>query len=154
MDSRAKRDGRPIEEIGQYHPKSDPSVIIIDSERAQYWLGVGAQPSEPVVALLKRTGDWQKFTGDTSPSGITVAPPKPDKADLFNKALAEADGEPLVSAISKGKKSSKKAEPEEVAVEAATEVVAEAPAAEQVADVASVTEEPAVEAAPEVAEAE
>ncbi|MDN6625189.1 MAG: 30S ribosomal protein S16, partial [Acidipropionibacterium jensenii] len=64
MDSRTKRDGRAIEEIGQYHPKSDPSIISIDSERVQYWLGVGAQPSVAVVALLKRTGDWQTFTGD------------------------------------------------------------------------------------------
>ena len=63
MDSRAKRDGRAIEEIGQYHPKADPSVIVIDSERVQYWLGVGAQPSETVLALLKVTGDWQKFKG-------------------------------------------------------------------------------------------
>ena len=69
MDSRAKRDGRAIEEIGQYHPKADPSVIVIDSERVQYWLGVGAQPTEAVVALLKRTGDWQKFTGDFSAPG-------------------------------------------------------------------------------------
>jgi small subunit ribosomal protein S16 len=91
MDSRTKRDGRAIEEIGQYHPKSDPSVIKIDSERAQYWLGVGAQPTEAVVALLKRTGDWQTFTGDTSASGVTPQPTRPDKDELFNAALAEAD---------------------------------------------------------------
>src|SRR5215211_2663016 len=60
-DSRTKRDGRAIEEIGKYHPKNDPSLIEVDSERAQYWLSVGAQPSEAVVALLKRTGDWQKL---------------------------------------------------------------------------------------------
>ena len=94
MDSRTKRDGRAIEEIGQYHPKSDPSVIEIDSERVQYWLGVGAQPTEAVVALLKRTGDWQKFTGDTSPSGVTPQPERPNKDDLFNAALAEADEAP------------------------------------------------------------
>lgn len=62
-DSRAKRDGRVIEEIGKYHPTEEPSLIDIDSERAQYWLGVGAQPSEPVLALLKVTGDWQKHKG-------------------------------------------------------------------------------------------
>ena len=67
MDARTKRDGRAIEEIGLYHPKNDPSVIKVDSDRAQYWLGVGAQPTEAVVALLKRTGDWQKFSGDTTP---------------------------------------------------------------------------------------
>lgn len=101
IDSRAKRDGRAIEVLGQYHPKSDPSVIKIDSERAQYWLGVGAQPTEAVVALFKRTGDWQKFTGDDSiPSGVDEQPAKPDKLAAFNAALAEADGEPTASAIS------------------------------------------------------
>ena len=63
MDSRNKRDGRSIEEIGIYDPNKQPSLIQIDSERAQYWLGVGAQPSEPVLKLLKITGDWQKFKG-------------------------------------------------------------------------------------------
>ncbi|MFB2554990.1 30S ribosomal protein S16 [Herbiconiux liangxiaofengii] len=63
-DSRTKRDGRVIEEIGQYHPTEEPSVIKVDSERAQYWLGVGAQPTEQVAALLKLTGDWGKFKGD------------------------------------------------------------------------------------------
>ncbi len=87
-DSRTKRDGRAIEEIGKYHPKNDPSVIEVDSERAQYWLSVGAQPSEAVVALLKRTGDWQKFSGDTSPSGVDPQPEKPNKLDVFNAALA------------------------------------------------------------------
>ena len=63
MDSRAKRDGRAIEEIGKYHPTEEPSFIEVKSERAQYWLGVGAQPSEQVAAILKITGDWQKFKG-------------------------------------------------------------------------------------------
>jgi small subunit ribosomal protein S16 len=63
MDSRAKRDGRAIEEIGQYHPTEEPSFIEINSERAQYWLGVGAQPTEQAAVLLKITGDWQKFKG-------------------------------------------------------------------------------------------
>ena len=92
-DSRTKRDGRAIEEIGKYHPKNDPSVIEVDSERAQYWLSVGAQPSEAVVALLKRTGDWQKFSGDTSPSGVDPQPTKPDKLEAFNAALAEVGGD-------------------------------------------------------------
>ena len=92
MDSRTKRDGRAIEEIGLYHPKNDPSLIRVNSERAQYWLGVGAQPTEAVVAILKRSGDWQKFTGDTSPSGIEPQPEPRDKMAAFNKALAEADG--------------------------------------------------------------
>lgn len=104
MDSRQKRDGRAIEEIGIYHPKNNPSVIEVNSERAQYWLGVGAQPTEAVVALFKRSGDWQKFTGDTSPSGIDPQPEKADKLARFNAALAEADNEATTSAITKGKK--------------------------------------------------
>ena len=63
VDSRKKRDGRVIEEIGKYHPKEDPSYIEVVSDRAQYWLGVGAQPTEAVEAILKITGDWQKFKG-------------------------------------------------------------------------------------------
>ena len=102
-DSRTKRDGRAIEEIGKYHPKNDPSVIEVDSERAQYWLSVGAQPSEAVVAIFKRTGDWQKFSGDTSPSGIEPQKEKPNKLDLFNAALAEAGSEPR-STSSRGSK--------------------------------------------------
>ena len=84
-DSRTKRDGRAIEEIGKYHPKNDPSVIEVDSERAQYWLSVGAQPTEAVVALFKRTGDWQKFSGDTSPSGVEPQTEKPNKLDALQR---------------------------------------------------------------------
>ncbi|MFD2025575.1 30S ribosomal protein S16 [Promicromonospora aerolata] len=79
MDSRTKRDGRAIEEIGKYHPTEEPSLIEIKSERAQYWLGVGAQPSEQVAALLKITGDWQKFKGLPGTEGTLRA--KGDKAD-------------------------------------------------------------------------
>jgi small subunit ribosomal protein S16 len=100
-DSRTKRDGRAIEEIGKYHPKNDPSVIEVDSERAQYWLSVGAQPSEAVVALLKRTGDWQRFSGDTSPSGVDPQPEKPNKLDAFNAALAEIGGDTRSGATTK-----------------------------------------------------
>lgn len=127
MDSRSRRDGRAIEEIGQYHPKSDPSGIVVKSERVQYWLGVGAQPTEAVVAILKRTGDWQQFSGDTSPSGVDVAPAKADKLALFNAALAEASDEPTTDAISKrrGKAEAPKAEPAK-----AEEPAAEEPAAE------------------------
>ena len=73
MDSHTKRDGRAIEEIGKYHPAEEPSVIEIDSARARYWLGVGAQPSEQVVALLKLTGDWQAFKGQKGATN-TVKP--------------------------------------------------------------------------------
>jgi small subunit ribosomal protein S16 len=109
-DSRTKRDGRAIEEIGKYHPKNDPSVIEVDSERAQYWLSVGAQPSEAVVALLKRTGDWQRFSGDTSPSGVDPQPEKPNKLDAFNAALAEIGGEAQSGATTR-KAASRRPEP-------------------------------------------
>ena len=118
MDSRTKRDGRAIEEIGLYQPKNDPSVIKVDSERAQYWLGVGAQPSETVVSILKRSGDWQKFTGEKSESGILPQAEKADKVARFNAALAEADNEPATSAISRGKKKAAEADETETADEA------------------------------------
>ena len=76
-DSRTKRDGRVIETIGKYHPKEDPSFIEVDSERAQYWLGVGAQPTEPVAAILKITGDWQKFRGEPAPEPMKTKAVKP-----------------------------------------------------------------------------
>lgn len=97
VDSRTKRDGQAIEEIGQYHPKTDPSSISVNSSRVQYWLSVGAQPTESVQALLKRTGDWQTFTGDTSPSGIDPQPAKKDKLAAFNAALAEKGGDPVAA---------------------------------------------------------
>ena len=82
-DARTKRDGRAIEEIGKYHPKEDPSLIVVDSERAQYWLSVGAQPTEPVAAILKVTGDWQKFQGEPGAEGtLRVAEPKASKKSL------------------------------------------------------------------------
>ena len=112
MDSRTKRDGRAIEEIGLYQPKNDPSVIKVDSERAQYWLGVGAQPTEAVVTIFKRTGDWQKFTGETSAEGVEPQAEKVDKVARFNAALAEADNEPSTAAISKGPKKAAEAEAE------------------------------------------
>lgn len=91
-DSRTKRDGRSIEEIGLYRPTEEPSFIQIDSERAQYWLGVGAQPTEQVLALLKVTGDWQKFKGLPGAEGtLKVAEPKPNKKDLFEAAVKEED---------------------------------------------------------------
>ncbi len=119
MDSRAKRDGRAIEEIGKYHPTEEPSVIQVDSERVQYWLGVGAQPTEQVQQLLKITGDWQKFKGLPGAEGtLKVKEPKPSKLDLFNAALAAADSEPVAEAVTPKKKKSKAAEGE---AEAATE---------------------------------
>ena len=118
MDSRTKRDGRAIEEIGIYHPKNDPSVIKVNSERVQYWLGVGAQPTETVVSLLKASGDWQKFTGEDSPSGIKPQPEPVDKLARFNAALAEADDAPASGAISTGKKKAAESDAADAADEA------------------------------------
>ncbi|GAA4965305.1 30S ribosomal protein S16 [Kineococcus glutinatus] len=84
-DSRTKRDGRAIEEIGKYHPTSEPSLIDIKSDRAQYWLGVGAQPTEQVLVLLKITGDWQKFKGLPGAEG-TLRHPEPKQKPVVAAA--------------------------------------------------------------------
>jgi small subunit ribosomal protein S16 len=123
-DSRTKRDGRAIEEIGKYHPKNDPSLIEVNSERVQYWLSVGAQPTEAVVALLKRTGDWQKYSGDNSPAGVLPQREKPNKTDLFNTALADAGREPKTASTAPAKKAAPKSErskTEETSVEGTPE---------------------------------
>ncbi|CAJ1506422.1 30S ribosomal protein S16 [[Mycobacterium] holstebronense] len=133
-DARSRRDGRAIEVIGRYHPKEEPSLIEIDSERAQYWLSVGAQPTEPVLKLLKITGDWQKFKGLPGAEGrLKVKPAKPSKLELFNAALAEAEGGPTTEATTAKKKKApaKKAEKADDKAEApAEDAAAEAPAAE------------------------
>lgn len=137
VDSRKKRDGAVIEEIGKYHPKEDPSYIDVVSERAQYWLGVGAQPSEAVEAILKVTGDWQKFKGIEGAEGtLKVKDAKRDKLEIFNEALKEAANEPKGAAVTK-KAEKKKAEEkvEEAPAEAAAEETpAEEPAAEAAGD--------------------
>jgi small subunit ribosomal protein S16 len=129
-DARTRRDGRAIEIIGRYHPKEEPSLIEINSERAQYWLGVGAQPTEPVLQLLKITGDWQKFKGLPGAEGtLKVKEPQPSKLDLFNAALAEADGAPSGEATQPKKKKApakKAAEKVEDTAAEATEVEATA----------------------------
>jgi small subunit ribosomal protein S16 len=103
-DSRKKRDGRVIEEIGKYHPKSDPSFIEVDSERAQYWLGVGAQPTEPVAVLLKLTGDWQQYKGEPAPTEpVRMPAAKRDKTEAFNEALRDAHDEPKTEAVTRRK---------------------------------------------------
>ena len=151
VDSRKKRDGKVIEEIGLYHPKEDPSYISVVSDRAQYWLGVGAQPSEAVAKLLKITGDWQKFKGYQGVEGtLKVADPKRDKLEIFNEALKDSANEPKSEAVTKraAKKTAEKpadkpaAETAEAAPEAPAEAAAEAPA-EAAAEPA-----PAEEAAP------
>ncbi len=110
-DSRTRRDGRAIEEIGLYHPVQNPSRIEVDSERVQYWLSVGAQPTKPVAAILKVTGDWQKFKGLPAPEPMKVAEPKADKSALFEAAAKNAGDEPKGEAITpKAKKADKKSD--------------------------------------------
>jgi small subunit ribosomal protein S16 len=131
VDSRKKRDGKVIEQIGKYHPKEEPSFIEVTSDRALYWLGVGAQPSEAVEALLKVTGDWQKFKGLPGTEGtLRTKEPKRDKAEIFNEALKEAGSEPQAEATTKkaaAKKTAKKAESDDAATEStdSTEAPAE-----------------------------
>jgi small subunit ribosomal protein S16 len=134
-DSRTRREGRAIEVIGRYQPKQEPSLIEIDSERAQYWLSVGAQPTEPVLKLLKITGDWQKFQGLPGAEGrLKVAAPKPSKLELFNAALAAADGAPDTEAA---KPKQKKAPAKKAAADKPADKAGEAGAAEQPADSAA-----------------
>ena len=128
-DARTKRDGRVIETIGKYHPKEDPSFMEVDAERASYWLGVGAQPTDPVRAILRVTGDWQKFKGEPAPAPMRVAAPKVDKAVAFAAAARALAGIVDVTAPL-APKAVKKAEPKvEKADSAPAEAKAEAPAA-------------------------
>jgi small subunit ribosomal protein S16 len=167
-DSRTKRDGRAIEEIGKYHPKLEPSLIEIDSERAQYWLSVGAQPTEQVQHLLTITGDWQKFKGLPGAEGtLKTGDVKAGKKDRYEELVKESLAAKEAKAAAKPARSSAKKDapkkaapaPESTAAkstEAPAAEVAEAPAAEaQVAEApaaeAQVAEAPAAEA--QVAEA-
>ncbi|MBS44912.1 MAG: 30S ribosomal protein S16 [Nocardioides sp.] len=132
VDGRKKRDGKVIEEIGKYHPKEDPSFIEVTSDRAQYWLGVGAQPSETVHKILRITGDWQKFKGiDGAEGTLKVADPKADKLARFNEALKEVGAEPKDGATTakKAKKDAAKDEAKDEAPAADAETT-DAPAAE------------------------
>ncbi|MBP2477057.1 small subunit ribosomal protein S16 [Crossiella equi] len=117
-DARTRRNGKAIETIGKYHPKDEPSFIEVNAERAAYWLGVGAQPTEPVQRLLELTGDWQKFKGLPAPAEGTlkVKAPKADKKALFEAALAAAGDEPMSDATTpKQKKAPKKDKADEAA---------------------------------------
>ena len=131
-DSRTKRDGRVIEEIGRYVPGTNPSTIEVNSDRALYWLGVGAQPTEQVEAILKLTGDFQKSKGDKNAKNVvkTVEPKVAFVADANKKAVLKPKTEVKV----------------EAKVEAPVEAAAEAPAAEA-AEVEAAVEAPAAEAA-------
>ena len=145
VDSRKKRDGKVIEEIGKYHPKEDPSYIDVVTDRAQYWLGVGAQPTEAVEQILRITGDWQKFKGLPGTEGtLKFKEPKRDKLEIFNEALKDAASEPKAEAVTR--RAAKKAAPAETPAEEAPAAVApaeEAPAAETPAEEAPVAEAPA-----------
>jgi small subunit ribosomal protein S16 len=136
-DSRTKRDGRAIETIGKYHPKENPSLIEVDAERVAYWLGVGAQPTEPVKAILSKTGDWQKYKGEPAPPPLLTPSARPDRKAVFEEAAREAAG--LKGADEQPRKRAEKKaapKPEEPAAEqpSAEQPAAEQPAAEQPAD--------------------
>jgi small subunit ribosomal protein S16 len=123
-DARTKRDGRAIEEIGKYHPTEEPSLIDVNSERAQYWLSVGAQPTEQVLAILKITGDWQKFKGLPGAEGtLRVAAAKVDKRVVFEAAAKESMGDAAKdgATTSRAKKAAKKPAPAAAAAVAADE---------------------------------
>ena len=152
-DSRKARNGLSIEEIGRYVPGQEPSIIEVNSERALYWLGVGAQPSEAVEALLKVTGDWQKHKGLPGTEGtLRVAPAKPHKSVAYEAAVKAAAAEPAEGATTLKKKAQDKlaakanpvvAEPvaEAVSEPENSDAVSEVPAQDVIAEVSAVTEE-------------
>ena len=162
-DSRKARNGLSIEEIGRYVPGQEPSIIEVNSERAQYWLGVGAQPTAAVEAIFKVTGDWQKFKGLPGTEGtLKFATPKPAKSIAYEAAVKQAMDEPKEGATTMKKKAQEKlaakANPapvvEEVSVvevseESANDVVAEVPVEAATTDV--VVEAPVAEATTEEA---
>ncbi len=150
-DARTKRDGRVIETIGKYHPKEHPSFIEVDAERAAYWLGVGAQATDPVERILKVTGDWQKFKGEAAPAPMQVKEPKVDKRAAFEAAAREGlDGASAGAATTPRKKAVKaddKAEDKaEVKAEDKAEVKAEVKAGDKPAEApADAAETPAAQ---------
>jgi small subunit ribosomal protein S16 len=158
-DSRKARNGLSIEEIGRYVPGQEPSIIEVNSERALYWLGVGAQPTEAVEAILKVTGDWQKFKGLPGTEGtLRFAAPKPAKSVAYEAAVKAAAAEPAEGATTLKKKAQEKLAAK--SAPAVEEVVVAAPVAEAVAEEtpvveavteAAVEETPAVEAVAEEA---
>ncbi len=151
-DSRTKRDGRAIEEIGTYYPKAEPSLIEVNSERAQHWLSVGAQPTDPVRVLLKITGDWQKFTGEPGAEGtLRTAEPRADKKEAFTAAAkasqaskeAKEAKESRTGTQSRAAKPAKDTPPKDSAPKGRTK--AEVPAAEVPAAEVPAAEVPAAE---------
>jgi small subunit ribosomal protein S16 len=150
-DSRKARNGLSIEEIGRYVPGQEPSIIEVNSERALYWLGVGAQASEAVEAILKVTGDWQKFKGLPGTEGtLRFATPKPHKSVAYEAAVKSAMDEPKEGATTLKKKAQEKlAAKANPVVE--TPAVEEAPVVEAVVETPAVEETPAAEASTEAA---
>ncbi|KUL28661.1 30S ribosomal protein S16 [Actinoplanes awajinensis] len=156
-DSRTKRDGRAIEYIGIYQPKEHPSVIVVKSERVQYWLSVGAQPSEPVQRILEKTGDWQKFKGLPAPPPLLVKEAKLSKTEVYEAEAKAAAGltevtkpaaTPKKAKAEKADKTEKAEKPAEAAAEKPVEAAAEAKPAEAAAEptrevVAEKAEDPA-----------
>jgi small subunit ribosomal protein S16 len=130
-DSRTKRDGRAIEEIGKYHPTEEPSLIEVDSARAQYWLGVGAQPSEQVMALLKVTGDWQKFKGLPGQEGTLRTKAGTADASAAVKAASDAAEKAKAKAAADREAAAAKAAKAAEAPAVEADDAAEAPAEEQ-----------------------
>ena len=132
-DARTKRDGRAIEEIGVYQPKLDPSIIEVNSERAQYWLSVGAQPTDPVKHLFEITGDWQKFKGLPGAEGtLKTAEPKADKKERYETLVKEslaAKESKAAARSARGSQPKKEAPKKEAAPAAAAPEAAPAPAA-------------------------
>jgi small subunit ribosomal protein S16 len=146
-DARTKRDGRAIEEIGKYHPKLEPSLIQIDSERVQYWLSVGAQPTEQVRHLLTITGDWQKFKDLPGAEGtLKTGDTKADKKDRYEELVKESLAAKEVKAAAKPARSGPKREAKKAEAAPAEAPAAEAAPAETGA--AEPAEAPAAEAAP------
>src|SRR5882724_814181 len=129
-DSRTKRDGRAIEEIGKYHPKLEPSLIQINSERVQYWLSVGAQPTEQVQHLLTITGDWQKFKGLPGAEGtLKTGESKADKKDRYEELVKESLAAKEAKAAAKPARSTPKREAKKAEAPAAPAAAEPAPAA-------------------------
>ena len=144
-DARTKRDGRAIEEIGKYHPKAEPSLIEVNSERVQHWLSVGAQPTDPVRVLLKITGDWQKFTGEPGSEGtLRTAEPRADKKERFEAAAKESQaGKAAKEGAKESKAASKASKPARSTAAKDTAPKDKAPAAEAADAGAAASEAPA-----------
>ena len=140
-DARTRRSGRAIENIGLYHPKADPSVIEVDSDRAQYWLGVGAQPTESVLSLFKVTGDWQKFKGLPGTEGtLRPQPEKVDRRALYEAAMASVGGDDANTATTPRRKRTAPATEATAAAQSAPN--AQSAPAETPAETAAASESP------------